>query len=172
MCGRMKQPSVTATLKGEQESEGVRMQMQFQVEFYDTEDPVFTKAYEEIRPEMNVIRAMIEARTPQNLTQKQLAEKTGIAQTEISRLENGTRNPGIKLLQRLAEGMGLIAKNRGGNKYMKLTSAMAAKELKKLNEKHEALLSMEDKASMFVAAIQEDIETVRPEYSYVDVQAA
>lgn len=71
-------------------------------------DPVFAKAYEEIQPEMNVIRAMIEARTSQNLTQKQLAEKTGIAQTEISRLENGTRNPSIKLLQRLAEGMGMV----------------------------------------------------------------
>ena len=71
-------------------------------------DPAFAKAYEEIQPEINVIRAMIEARTSQNLTQKQLAEKTGIAQTEISRLENGTRNPSIKLLQRLAEGMDMV----------------------------------------------------------------
>lgn len=71
-------------------------------------EPGFAKAYEEVQPELNVIRAMIEARTSQNLTQKQLAEKTGIAQTEISRLENGTRNPSIKLLQRLAEGMGMV----------------------------------------------------------------
>ena len=71
-------------------------------------EPAFAKAYEEIQPELNVIRAMIDARTSQNLTQKQLAEKTGIAQTEISRLENGTRNPSIKLLQRLAEGMGMV----------------------------------------------------------------
>ena len=71
-------------------------------------DAAFAKAYDEIQPEMNVIRAMIEARTSQNLTQKQLAEKTGIAQTEISRLENGTRNPSIKLLQRLAEGMDMV----------------------------------------------------------------
>ena len=34
---------------------------------------------------MNVIRALIEARTSQNLTQKELSERTGIAQTEISR---------------------------------------------------------------------------------------
>lgn len=71
-------------------------------------EPAFAKAYEEIQPELNVIRAMIDARTSQNLTQKQLAEKTGIAQTEISRLENGTRNPSIKLLQRLAEGMDMV----------------------------------------------------------------
>ena len=72
------------------------------------QDPEFAKAYKEIQPEMNVIRAMIEARTSQNLTQKELSERTGIAQTEISRLENGTRNPSIKLLQRLADGMGMV----------------------------------------------------------------
>ena len=71
-------------------------------------DPEFSKAYEEIQPEMNVIRAIIDARISQNMTQKELAEKTGIAQTEISRLENGTRNPSIKLLQRLADGMGMV----------------------------------------------------------------
>ncbi len=72
------------------------------------QDPEFAKAYEEMQPEMNVIRAMIDARMSQNLTQKQLSERTGIAQTEISKLENGTRNPSIKLLQRLADGMGMV----------------------------------------------------------------
>lgn len=72
------------------------------------QDPEFSKAYEEIQPEMKVIRAIIEARISQNLTQKELSERTGIAQTEISRLENGTRNPSIKLLQRLADGMGMV----------------------------------------------------------------
>ena len=71
-------------------------------------DPEFAKAYEEIQPEMNVIRAIIDARISQNMTQKELAERTGIAQTEISKLENGTRNPSIKLLQRLAEGMDMV----------------------------------------------------------------
>lgn len=71
-------------------------------------DPEFAKAYEELQPEMNVVRAIIEARTSQNLTQKELSERTGIAQTEISRLENGTRNPSVKLLQRLADGMGMV----------------------------------------------------------------
>ena len=70
-------------------------------------DPKFAKAYEEIQPEMTVIRAIVEARNSLNLTQKELSERTGIAQTEISKLENGTRNPSIKLLQRLADGMGM-----------------------------------------------------------------
>lgn len=71
-------------------------------------DPEFAKAYEEMQPEFNIIRAIIEARTSNNLTQKELAERTGIAQTEISRIENGSRNPSIKLLQRLADGMGMV----------------------------------------------------------------
>ena len=75
---------------------------------YQMKDPVFAKAQEEIQPEMSVIRALVEARTSQNLTQKELSERTGIAQTEISKLEKGTRNPSIKLLQRLADGMGMV----------------------------------------------------------------
>ena len=49
--------------------------------------------------------AIAEARTQRNITQQELADRTGIAQTEISRLENGTRNPSIRLLPRLADGM-------------------------------------------------------------------
>ena len=68
-------------------------------------NPEFAEAYEEIQPEMSVIKAIVDARLSRNMTQKELAEATGIAQGEISKLENGTRNPSIKLLQRLAEGM-------------------------------------------------------------------
>ena len=73
-------------------------------------NPEFAKAYEEIQPEMNVIRAIVDARALRNMTQKELSEKTGIAQTEISKLEKGTRNPSIKLLQRLADGMDMVLK--------------------------------------------------------------
>ena len=70
----------------------------------------FRKEYEAIQPEMDVIRAIVEARTSQNLTQKELAERTGINQADISKLENGTRNPSLKLLKRLAHGMGMQLK--------------------------------------------------------------
>ena len=73
-------------------------------------DSEFVKAYEEIQPELDVIRAIIDARTSRNLTQKQLAELTGIHQSDISKLENGTRNPTINLLKRLADGMGMVLK--------------------------------------------------------------
>lgn len=73
-------------------------------------NPEFVKEYEAIQPEMDIIRAMIDARTAQHLTQKELAERTGINQADISKLENGTRNPTINLLKRLAEGMDMTLK--------------------------------------------------------------
>ena len=60
-------------------------------------DEEFRKEYEAIQPEMDVIRAIVDARTSQNLTQKELAERTGINQADISKLENGTRNPSVNL---------------------------------------------------------------------------
>ena len=45
-----------------------------------------------------------------NLTQEQLAQVTGIDQANISRLENGTANPSLRTLKRLAEGMGMELK--------------------------------------------------------------
>ncbi len=74
------------------------------------QNPEFAKEYNAIQPEMDVIRAIVDARTSQNLTQKQLAERTGINQADISKLENGTRNPSINLLKRLAEGMDMVLK--------------------------------------------------------------
>ena len=57
----------------------------------------FVKEYEDIQPELDVIRAIVEARTSQNMTQKELAERTGINQADISKLENGTRNPAVAM---------------------------------------------------------------------------
>ena len=68
-------------------------------------DPEFKREYEKLQPEMDVIRAMVDARISQNLTQKQLSDRTGIDQADISKLENGTRNPTLNLLKRLADGM-------------------------------------------------------------------
>jgi len=70
----------------------------------------FKKEYDEIQPELDVIRAIVDARTSQNITQKELSKLTGINQADISKLENGTRNPSIKLLQRLADGLGMALK--------------------------------------------------------------
>ena len=73
-------------------------------------DPEFAAAYHEFEPELQVIRAMIDARVKNNMTQKELAERSGIDQSEISRLERGTRNPSIRLLQRIADAMNMDLK--------------------------------------------------------------
>lgn len=74
------------------------------------EDDEFRKEYEAIQPEMDIIKALVDARNSLNLTQKELAERTGINQADISKIENGTRNPSLNLLKRLADGMGMVLK--------------------------------------------------------------
>ena len=53
---------------------------------------------------------MIKVRKERGLTQKQLSELTGISQADISRIENGTRNPSLEMIKRLATGMGMRLK--------------------------------------------------------------
>lgn len=68
-------------------------------------DPEFKKEYESLQPEMDIKRAILNARINAGLTQMELSERSGISQADISRLEKGTRNPSIALLKRLAEAM-------------------------------------------------------------------
>lgn len=74
------------------------------------QNPGFREEYENLQPEFDIIRAMIKARKEQNLTQKELSERTGITQADISRIENGTRNPSLNMIKRLAKGMGMRLK--------------------------------------------------------------
>ena len=69
-------------------------------------DPELKAEYDALEPEFAIIRAMIDARERQGITQKELAARTGIAQADISNLENGNANPSIRTLKRLASGLG------------------------------------------------------------------
>lgn len=73
-------------------------------------DESFKKEYEALEPEYAIISSLIDARKSNNVTQKQLSEATGIAQSDISKIENGSANPTVKLLQRLAEGLNMSLK--------------------------------------------------------------
>ena len=73
-------------------------------------NPVFKKEWDALEPEYQIIKAMLETRNEKAMTQKQLADITGIPQADISRLENGNANPSLRTLQRLAEGMGMKLK--------------------------------------------------------------
>jgi DNA-binding XRE family transcriptional regulator len=74
------------------------------------QDPEFKREYDSLDAEYQVINAMIHARKASKITQKQLSEKTGIAQSDISKIENGNANPSLKTLERIASGMGMKMK--------------------------------------------------------------
>lgn len=63
------------------------------------------QAYEKLGSEFALVEAIIEKRLKQGLTQEQLAKKIGSKQPVISRLEQGTYNPSIKFLTRVAEAL-------------------------------------------------------------------
>ena len=73
-------------------------------------DPEFRLEYDALEPEFAIIHAMIEARKNSGMTQKQLAERTGIAQGDISKIENGNGNPSLRTLKRLASAMDMKLK--------------------------------------------------------------
>ena len=70
-------------------------------------NPNFKKEWDALDPEFAIIQAIIDARKSSGLTQKELSEKSGIPQADISRMENGNANPSLKTLRRLAKGMGM-----------------------------------------------------------------
>ena len=69
------------------------------------QDPEFKAEHEATKAEFEVMRALIAARSEANLTQRELAERSGVRQSNISRIENGTSIPNIATLQALAAGM-------------------------------------------------------------------
>ena len=69
-------------------------------------DPEVKREYNALEPEFQLIRKMIRARREAGLTQKELAERTGIQQSNISRIENGNGNPSLSTLNKLAQGLG------------------------------------------------------------------
>jgi len=70
------------------------------------EDPDFRKEYEALSPEYDIIKQIIKARAEQGITQKELAERIGIRQSNISRLESGNYNPSLDFLKKVASGLG------------------------------------------------------------------
>ena len=69
-------------------------------------DPEIRGEYEALQPEHAIIQTMIDARHKSGITQKELSKRTGIAQGDISKLENGNANPSLKTLKKLAAAFG------------------------------------------------------------------
>lgn len=66
----------------------------------------FREEYEALAPKYEIIREIIKERNAQNLTQEEFANKLGIKQSNISRLESGNCNPSIEFLQKVAHALG------------------------------------------------------------------
>lgn len=87
--------------------EGVVMTNYTQFKKQMLENKQVREEYDALETEFDIIQAMIDARKKQKLTQRELSERTGITQADISRIENGTRNPSLDMLKRLAKGLGM-----------------------------------------------------------------
>ena len=68
-------------------------------------DIALQNEFNALQPEYEIIRKLIETRIKYGLTQKELAKKCGIKQSNISRLERGKANPTIKFLQKIAQAL-------------------------------------------------------------------
>ena len=74
------------------------------------ENPEFKKEWDNLESEFDMIQSLIDARKSRNMTQKQLAQRTGVNQADISKIETGNGNPTLNLLKRLADGMDMNLK--------------------------------------------------------------
>ena len=69
-------------------------------------DAELKREYDALEIEYQLKQALIDIRNEKHLTQKDLAELTGIHQSDISKIENGNANPSLNTLRRLADGLG------------------------------------------------------------------
>lgn len=66
----------------------------------------FRAAYDDLEPEYRLASELIAARLKRNLTQEELAEKSGVSRGVIARLESGTTNPTMSTVSRVAGALG------------------------------------------------------------------
>lgn len=69
------------------------------------EDAEYRREYEALEGEFAVVEELIKARARAGLTQAQVAERLGISQPAIARIEGG-RNLSVKTLERYAKATG------------------------------------------------------------------
>jgi len=70
------------------------------------QDPEFKREWDASQLEFDITELLISARQEQHITQKELAAKTGIRQSNLSRIERGLCKPDLTTLQKIAIGLG------------------------------------------------------------------
>ena len=71
-----------------------------------SQDPDYQVAYDELGPEFELARSLLDARLRAGLTQTQLAERMKTTQSVIARLEGGRVHPSTRTLQKIAQATG------------------------------------------------------------------
>ena len=74
-----------------------------EVQLLNTDDEPIVTDYD---IEAELCELIVTTRTQLGITQKQLAEKSGVSQSNISKIENGSYRPSIPILKRIADGLG------------------------------------------------------------------
>lgn len=69
--------------------------------------PGVRKAYAEMQPEIQIIKAIIISRNKKGMSQRKLAQKIGITQSALARFEAGNINPTLSFIQKITSGLGL-----------------------------------------------------------------
>ena len=70
------------------------------------QDPAFRQEWEESQLEYDITEMLIKARISQRVSQKELAARAGLRQSNLSRIENGQCTPSLNTLQKIAQGLG------------------------------------------------------------------
>ena len=69
-------------------------------------DELLREEWEKTEAEYNILRAVLDTRVRLNLTQQELAKRCGIDQSDLSKIERGVLNPSVKILKKIAKGLG------------------------------------------------------------------
>jgi transcriptional regulator with XRE-family HTH domain len=65
-------------------------------------DPEVKAEYDQIAPEFELARAVITLRSAIGLSQREFAERVGMKQSQLARIESGKQTPKLKTLAKLA----------------------------------------------------------------------
>jgi DNA-binding XRE family transcriptional regulator len=69
-------------------------------------DEEFCREYDARRNEFSMARALISARAKAGLSQADVAERMGVSESAVAKLEAGKPDPSLKMLRRYAHAVG------------------------------------------------------------------
>lgn len=84
-------------------------------------DPEVKAAYDAHAADRQLARAIIRQRLEMKISQQELAEKMKVPQSNVSRLESGTRTPTLETLQRAAAALDVPLEIRFGSQVVALS---------------------------------------------------